>query len=78
MYKNGNLFFFSSCSKKLYATNLSGPLDQWFFCKLLLNGASHDTKIGCIRFVWAGSEKYKFFLFIKVLDFIDFFPKFEP
>ena len=24
-----------------------------FFFKLLLNGASHDTKIGCVRLVWA-------------------------
>ena len=31
-----------------------------FFCKLLLNGASHDTKIGCISLVWAGAKKYKF------------------
>ena len=31
-----------------------------FFCKLLLNGASHDTKIGFIRLVWAGNKKYKF------------------
>ena len=30
------------------------------FCKLLLNGASHDTKIGCIRLVLAGAKKYKF------------------
>ena len=31
-----------------------------FFCKLLLNGASHDTKIGCIPLVWAGAKKHKF------------------
>ena len=30
----------------------NGPV---FFCKLLLNGASHETKIGCIRLVWAGA-----------------------
>ena len=30
------------------------------FCKLLLNGASHDTKNGCIRFFLAGVKKYKF------------------
>ena len=35
----------------------TGPL---FFCKLLQNGASHETKIGCIRLVWAGAKKYKF------------------
>ena len=28
-----------------------------FFCKLLLNGASHDTKIGYISSVWAGANK---------------------
>ena len=33
---------------------LTGPV---FFCKLQ-NGASHDTKIGCL--VWAGGRKYKF------------------
>ena len=31
-----------------------------FYYKFLLNGASHDTKIGCIRFVLAGPKKYKF------------------
>ena len=36
------------------------PLDQFFFCKLLLNCASHDTKIGCIQFLWAEASKYKF------------------
>ena len=29
-------------------------------CKLLLNGFSHDTKVGCVRLVWAEAEKYKF------------------
>ena len=38
---------------------LTGPV---FFCKLLLNGASHDTKIGCIGLVWAGPKKYKYYL----------------
>ena len=33
-------------------------LDQcWFFCKLLLNGGSHDT---CIQFLWSGAKEYKF------------------
>ena len=36
---------------------LTGPV---FFCKLLLNGATHDTKIDCIRLVWAGAKKYNF------------------
>ena len=36
--------------------NLTEPV--FFFCKLLLNGASHYTKIGCIRLVWAGAKKY--------------------
>ena len=34
-----------------------------FFCKLLLNGASHDdTKIGCIRLVWTGAKNIFSFL----------------
>ena len=32
----------------------------FFFWKLLLNGFSHDTKIGYIRLVWAGAKMYKF------------------
>ena len=36
---------------------LTGPV---VFYKLLLNGDSHDTKIGCIRLVWAGDKKYNF------------------
>ena len=39
------------------AMTLTGPM---FFCKLLLNGASHDTNIGCIRLVWAGAKENKF------------------
>ena len=31
-----------------------------FFCKLLLNGGPHGTKIGSIRLVWAGAKNYKF------------------
>ena len=31
----------------------TGPVRVFFF-KL------HDTKIGCIRLVWAGAKKYKF------------------
>ena len=37
----------------------NGPM---FFFKLLLNSASHDTKIGCIALVWAGVKQYKFSL----------------
>ena len=36
------------------------PVQLLLFLKLLLNGASHDTKIGCIRLVWAGAKTYKF------------------
>ena len=36
------------------------PNGSIFFCKLLLNGASNDTKIGCIQFLWAEANKYKF------------------
>ena len=36
----------------------TGPI--FFFCKSLLNYASHDTKIDCISLVWAGAKKYKF------------------
>ena len=39
----------------------TGPV---FFCKLLLNCASHDTKISCIRLVWAGAKKYKFWFLL--------------
>ena len=35
---------------------LAGTL---FYCKLLLNGASHDTKIGCVRLVSTEANKYK-------------------
>ena len=54
-------------------TQLKGPphskneftKNHWanFICKLLLNGASHDTKIGCNSLVWAGANKYKFLIF---------------
>ena len=40
-----------------------GHVPHWtsvFFCKKLLTGASHDTKIGCIRLVWAVAKRYKF------------------
>ena len=35
----------------------TGPV---VFCKLLLNGASYDTEVGCIQFLWAEAKKYKF------------------
>ena len=31
-----------------------------FFFKLLLNGGSHDNKIGCISLVWAEGENINF------------------
>ena len=31
---------------------------------MFLNGASHDTKIGCIRLAWAGSKKNHKFSFL--------------
>ena len=34
---------------------LTGPV--FFFCKLLQNGALHDTKIGFISLVSAGADK---------------------
>ena len=37
------------------------PTGPVFFCKLLLNGASYDTKIVCIRLVWAGAKKINHF-----------------
>ena len=37
---------------------LTGPVVV--LCNLLLNGASHDTKIGCIRLVLAEAKKFKF------------------
>ena len=33
---------------------------HWTSVFLLLNGASHYTKIGCIRLVWAGAKKFHF------------------
>ena len=35
----------------------------FFFCKLLPNGASYDTKIGCIQFLRAVAKKNIFFFF---------------
>ena len=63
--KNENLYALAPAQTKRmqpiapFWSNLqknTGPI----FCKLLLNGASHDTMIGCIRLVWAGAKKYKF------------------
>ena len=36
------------------------PIWTSVFLKLFLNGASHDTKIGCIRLVWAGTKIINF------------------
>ena len=45
----------ASCSKQ----------DQCLFCKFLLNGgASYDSKIGRIQFLWAGSQKYQLSLLL--------------
>ena len=41
----------------------SQPWTEYFFSKLLINDASHDTEIGCIRLVWAGAKKYIYFHF---------------
>ena len=63
--KNENLYALAPAQTKRmqpiapFWSNLqknTGPI----FCKLLLNGASHDTMIGCISLVWAGAKKYKF------------------
>ena len=40
-----------NCSWSSEGLTPTGPV---FFSKLLLNGASHDTKIGCIPFLLAG------------------------
>ena len=32
----------------------------FFFCKLLLNGASYGSKIGSIQILGAGAKKYQF------------------
>ena len=41
----------------------NGPTGEVFFCKVLLNRASHYTKkIGCIPLVWAGTKKFSFLL----------------
>ena len=31
------------------------------FGKLILNGDCYDSKISCIRFLWAGAKKHVFF-----------------
>ena len=41
-------------------TIANGPTGPMFFCKLFPNGASHDTKIGCISLVWANKCKFSF------------------
>ena len=43
-------------SKKKYIYIFSS-LEQCFFYRLLLNSASNDTKMGCIRLFWAGAKK---------------------
>ena len=48
--KKENLYIFSSREGR-------GPHWTSFFYKLLLNGASNDTKMGCIRLFWAGAKK---------------------
>ena len=53
---------------------------MFFFCKFLLNGASHDNKIGCIRLVWAGARKYNFSFLLCVgsLSMVHIYWSFEP
>ena len=54
--------FRSNLQKKWSSGDHNGPVSLTgpvFFCNLLLKGASHDTKIGSIRLVWAGNKKYK-------------------
>ena len=34
-----------------------------FFCKLLLNGASYESKNGCIQFLGAGAKKLSILIF---------------
>ena len=49
--------------ESLLKTILKGPAHSTgpiFFCKLFLNGASHDTDIGCISLVCVGAKTYKF------------------
>ena len=74
--------FRSNLTKKnhtLVSGGHTGPvrvMTHWtrvFFCKLLLNGASHDTKIGCISLVWAGAKKYKFYFLLSADPFIRVF-----
>ena len=43
--------------------NTTGPM--FFFFKLLLNGALHDIKIGCISLVWTEAKKYKFSVLLR-------------
>ena len=41
-----------------------------FFCKLLLNGASHDTKIGCIKWAWTNKYKCSSLPFLSIITLI--------
>ena len=43
-------------------------LTSVIICKLLLNGASYDTKIGCIQFLWAEALNINFlFCYVQFL-----------
>ena len=55
--KNENLYLLASAQRNWMQPILvscEASLEQ-IFCKLLLNGASNDTKIGCIKILWAGA-----------------------
>ena len=57
--KNENLYFLAPAKTKF-------AKKQWtsrFFCKLLLDGASHETKIGCISLVGRELKNINFHFF---------------
>ena len=39
-------------------------LDHWFSANCSFNGASYDSKIGCIQFLTAGAKNYEFSLLL--------------
>ena len=71
--KKLKFIFLSPRSKKLIATNLiairsttslmraMAPTGPVFFLQIASNGASYDTKIGCIQFLLAVAKNFTFY-----------------
>ena len=60
--------FKSNLQKNIGPVRVMTPTGPFF---LLLNGASHDTEIGCIGSVWAGAKK-SIFSFLLCADPLSF------